>query len=92
MGREKYKPEKIIMMLREAEVKLSQGEKTGLVCRDLGISTNTFYRWRKEFGGMQPNQAKKLKDLEKENGRLKKLVADLSLDKQILEEAAKLNF
>lgn len=92
MGREKYKPEKIIMMLREAEVKLSQGEKIGKVCRDLGISANTFYRWRKEFGGMQPNQAKRLKELEKENSRLKKLVADLSLDKQILEEAAKLNF
>jgi len=92
MGRIKYKPEKIITMLREAEVKLSQGANVKLVCRDLGVSTNTFYRWRKEFGGMQPNQAKKLKELEKENSRLKKLVADLSLDKQILEEANKLNF
>ena len=92
MGREKYKPEKIIMMLREAEVKLSQGLKTGPVCRDLGISSNTFYRWRKEFGGMQPSQAKKLKGLEQENSRLKRLVADLSLDNQILKEVAEGKF
>ena len=92
MGRIKYSPEKIIGMLREAEVKLGQGIKTGQVCRDLGISSNTYYRWRKEFGGMQPDQAKRLKGLEKENSRLKRLVADLSLDKQILEEASKLNF
>ena len=63
MGRLKYSPEKIIGMLGEAEVKLSQGMKPGQVCRDLGISTNTYYRWRKEYGGMQPNQAKELKGL-----------------------------
>jgi|TARA_B100001971_G_C18139744_1_gene509713 transposase-like protein len=92
MGRLNYKPEKIIGMLREAEVKMSQGMRTGQVCRDLGISANTFYRWRKEYGGMQPDQAKKLKGLEQENSRLKKLVADLSLDNQILKGVAEGKF
>lgn len=86
MGRLKYSPEKIIGMLREAEVKLSQGGKAIQVCRDLGITTNTYYRWRKEYGGMQPSQAKELKGLKIENSRLKKLVADISLDNQILKE------
>ena len=92
MGRKRYKPEQIIQMLREAEVQFGKGLKSGQICRDLGISENTFYRWRKEYGGMQPNQARKLKRLEKENARLKKLVADLSLDNAILKEANQGNF
>jgi transposase-like protein len=76
-------------MLREAEIKLAGGKTTGEVCRELGISEQSYYRWRKEYGGMQVSQAKKLKDLERENARLKKLVAEQSLDKAILEEALK---
>jgi len=88
MPRKRYAPEQIISKLREAEVLLSKGQTTGLVCRKIGISEQTYYRWRKEYGGLRTDQAKRLKDLEKENGRLKKLVADLSLDNQILKEAA----
>ena len=88
MGRVRYKPEKIIMMLREAEVELGKGSSTPQACRKLGISANTFYRWRKEYGGMEPKQARWLKEVELENSRLKKLVADLSLDNQILKEVA----
>ncbi len=79
-------------MLREAEIKLAGGKKIGEVCRELGISEQSYYRWRKEYGGMQVSQAKKLKDLERENGRLKKLVADQALDKAILEEALRGNY
>ncbi len=92
MRRKHYKPEQIILMLREAEVQLGKGVNSYQICRDLGISENTFYRWRKEYGGMQPNQARKLKRLEQENARLKKLVADLSLDNAILKEANQGNF
>ena len=92
MSRKRYKPEQIILMLREAEVQLGKGLKSSQICRDLGISENTFYRWRKEYGGMQPNQARKLKRLEQENARLKKLVADLCLDNAILKEANQGNF
>ena len=74
-------------MLREAEIKLAGGKKIGEVCRELRISEQSYYRWRKEYGGMQVSQAKKLKDLERENARLKRLVADQALDKAILEEA-----
>jgi transposase-like protein len=81
MGRRHFKPEQIIHMLREAEI--------NEVCRELGISEQSYYRWRKEYGGMQVSQAKKLKDLERENVRLKKLVAEQALDKAILEEALK---
>jgi transposase-like protein len=87
MGRRHFKPEQIIHMLREAEIKLAGGKTTGEVCRELGISEQSYYRWRKEYGGMQVSQAKKLKDLERENVRLKKLVAEQALDKAILEEA-----
>ena len=80
------------MMLREAEVEIGKGANTSQVCRKLGISSNTFYRWRKEYGGMQPNQARKLKRLEQENAQLKKLVAELSLDNAILKEANQGNF
>ena len=78
--------------LREAEVLISQGNTIGQASRQLGITEQTYYRWRKLYGGMQVSQAKKLKELENENNRLKKLVADLSLDKAILKEAAKGNF
>ena len=92
MARKRFKPEEIIHKLREAEVKLAAGSTTPEVCRSLGISEQTYYRWRKEYGGMQVSQAKKLKDLEQENARLKKLVADQALDKAILEEALKGNY
>ena len=87
MKRKRYSPEQIIAMLREAEVRISQGMAVGEVSRQLGISEPTYYRWRKEYGGLKTTQAKKLKGLEKENTRLKKAVADLTLDKLILQEA-----
>jgi transposase-like protein len=85
-------PEQIVRKLREAEVLISQGNTIGETSRQLGITEQTYYRWRKLYGGMQVSQAKRLKELENENTRLKKLVADLSLDKAILKEAAKGNF
>ena len=92
MSRKRYTPEQIIGLLREAEVRLSQGEKVGVICRGLGISEQSYYRWRREYGGLKVDQAKRLKDLEKENTRLRKAVSDLTLDKQILKEAAEGNF
>jgi putative transposase len=92
MGRNTYQPEQIIAKLREAEVLLSKGQTVSEVVRHLGITEQTYYRWRKAYGGMQVNQALKLKELERENSQLKKLVADLSLDNAILKEAAKGNF
>lgn len=92
MGRKIYSPEKIVRKLREAEVLISQGNTIAQASRLLGITEQTYYRWRKQYGGMQISQAKRLKELESENARLKKLVADLSLDKAILKEAAKGNF
>ena len=92
MGRRHFKPEQIIHMLREAEIKLAGGKTIDEVSRELGISERSDYRWRKEFGGMQVSQAKKLKDLERENARLKRLVADQALDKAILEEALRGNY
>jgi transposase-like protein len=92
MARKRFKPEQIIHMLREAEVRLASGSTVGEVCRALGISEQSYYRWRKEYGGMHVSQARKLKDLERENARLKKLVADQALDKAILEEALKGNY
>jgi transposase-like protein len=79
-------PEQIITKLREAEVHLSQGKTIAQACKAIEVSEQTYYRWRKEYGGMTISQAKQLKDLEKENARLKKLVADLSLDNAILKE------
>ena len=87
MSRKRYSPEEIIHKLREAEVLLSQGQTVGEAARQLGIAEQTYYRWRKEYGGMDKSQARRLKALERENTRLKKLVADLALDKSILEEA-----
>jgi putative transposase len=92
MVKKGYTPEQIINKLREAEILLSQGETIAIVSRKIGVSAHTYYRWRKEYGGLRVDQAKKLKTLEKENARLKKLVADLSLDNAILKEAAEGNF
>jgi len=87
MPKRGYKAEQIIGMLREAEVLNAQGQSIGQICRGMGISQNTYYRWRKEYGGLKISQAKRLKELEKENVRLRKAVSDLSLDKVILTEA-----
>ena len=87
MSRKTYKPEQIIGMLREAEVRLSQGATVGEVCRGFGVSEQSYYRWRREYGGMEVNQAQRLKELERENGRLRQAVSDLMLDKMILNEA-----
>ena len=88
----RFTPEQIISELREAEVLLAQREKTGVVCKRIAVTEQTYYRWRKEYGGLRLDQAKRFKALEKENARLKKLVADLSLDNQILKEASSGNF
>ena len=88
MPRKIFNPEQIINRLRTAEVELSQGRTVVQVCKKIGITEQTYYRWRKEYGGMRTEQVKRLKDLEKENARLKKLVADLSLDNEILKEVA----
>ena len=84
--RRRYSPEQIITKLREAEVFLSQGQTIAQACKAIEISEQTYYRWRKEYGGMNIPQAKQFNELEKENARLKKLVADLSLDNAILKE------
>lgn len=86
MGRKRFQPEEIISKLREAEVLLAKGDTVGQVVRRLGVTEQTYYRWRKEYGGLTVDQAKKLKYMENENARLKKLVADLSLDNAILKE------
>ena len=92
MGRKRHTPEQIITALREAEVGLGRGKSVKLISRELGITEQTYYRWRREYGGMKVSQARRLKELEGENGRLKRAVADLTLDKLILEEAAEGNF
>ena len=92
MSRRRHTPEQIITALRQAEVSLANGMTIAMVSRDLGISEQTYYRWRREFGGMKVDQARRLKELEQENGRLKRAVANLTVDKLILEEAAKGNF
>ena len=91
MPKKSKTPEEIINKLREAEIMLSQGTTVGEVCRKIGVTDVTYYRWRKEYGGMRVEQAHRLKELEQENSRLKKLVADLSLDNAILKEAARGN-
>ena len=88
MPRKRTTPEQIFSKLREAEVLLSQGQTVAHVSKQLGVSEQTYYRWRKEYGGMRTSQVRRLKDLEKENVRLKKLVADLALDNAILKEAS----
>ena len=80
MARKRYSAEQIIRKLREAEVELAKGAKMAAVCKKLGVTQNTYYRWRKEYGGLRVDQAKRLRELEQENARLKKLVADKELD------------
>jgi len=92
MAKKNYTPEQVINKLREAEIHINQGIPIAETSRKIGVTEQTYYRWRKEYGGLRIEQAKKLKNLEKENARLKKLVVDLSLDKAILKEAAEGNF
>ncbi len=92
MSRKRYSTEQIIQKLRQAEVEFSKGRSVGEVAKQLGITDQTYYRWRKEYGGLKTDQAKRLKELERENARLKKVVADLALDKAILKEAANPNW
>ena len=88
----RHTPEQIIAKLREAEIEISQGHPVPVACRKIGVTEQTYYRWRKEYGGLKVSQAKRLKELERENARLKRLVADLSLDKVMLKEVARGNF
>ena len=92
MVRKGYTAEQIINKLREVELLVSQGSTIGMASKKIGVTEQTYYRWRKEYGGMRIKQAKRLKELEKENSRLKKLVADLSLDNAILKEVSRGNF
>ncbi len=91
MVRKSYTPEQIIGRLREVEILLNQGANVGEACRKIGVTEQTYYRWRKEYGGMRIEQAKRLKELEQENSRLKRVVADLALDNAILKEATRGN-
>lgn len=91
MGR-KHKPEEIIGKLREAEIVLAQGGTVLDACRRLGVTEQTYYRWRKEYGGLKVDQARRMKDLERENARLRQAVSELTLDKVILQEAARGNY
>ncbi len=88
----KNKPEQIVTVLRQIEVPMANGKTALQACKEAGIHTQTYYRWRKEYGGLKRERAKRLKELEKENARLKRLVAELSLEKQVLREVAQGNF
>mgnify|MGYP001815756571 FL=1 len=92
MSRKRFKPEEIVNKLREADVLLSQGKTVPQACKQIGVTDQTYYRWRREYGGMKTDQAKRLKELERENTRLKRLLADAELDKAILRDAASPNF
>jgi putative transposase len=92
MPMKKYKPEQIVTLLRQVEVELANGKTTPQACKEAEITAQTYYRWRKEFGGLKLDQAKRLKELERENAKLKRLVAELSLEKQILKDVAERNF
>jgi transposase-like protein len=92
MSTKRFKPEQIVNLLRQIEVEIANGKTTPQACRDAQITVQTYYRWRKEFGGLKLDQAKRLKELEKENSRLKRLVAELSLEKQVLREVAQGNY
>ena len=92
MPRKQRSVEEIISKLREAEVALAQGETLAQACRRIGVSDHTFYRWRREYGGLKVDQAKRLRDMEGENVRLRRAVADLTVDNQVLKEAARGNF
>ncbi len=91
MSTKRYKPEQVVNLLRQIEVETANGKTTPQACRDAQITVQTYYRWRKEFGGLKLDQAKRLKELEKENSRLKRLVAELSLEKQVLRDVAQGN-
>jgi putative transposase len=91
MAKKGFTPEQIINKLREAEVLSSQGATIAAISKKIGVTDHTYYRWRKEYGGMRVDQARRLKELEQENSRLKRLVADLSLDNAILKEASRGN-
>ena len=92
MARKHYTAEQIITKLREAEVLQAKGQSIAEACRQISVSEQTYYRWRRQYGGLQIDQAKRVKDLEQENGRLKRLVADLSMDNAILKEASRKNW
>ena len=92
MARKRYSAEEIVNKLREAEVLVAQGMAVKQMCRQIGVTDQTYYKWRREYGGLKTDQAKRFKDLEKENARLKKLVAELSLDKQMLQDIASGDF
>ena len=92
MTNKTFTPEQVVAKLRQIEVLISQGKGISLACKDAGISDVSYYRWRKEYGGLQIDQAKRLKELERENARLKRVVADLSLEKAMLKELASGNF
>ncbi|EAQ34199.1 ISDet3, transposase orfA [Nitrobacter sp. Nb-311A] len=92
MPQKKHKPEEIVAKLRQVDVLLSQGRSVGEAVRSIGVTQFTYYRWRKEFGGLKRDQVQRLKELEKENGRLRKAVSDLTLEKLVLKEAASGNF
>ncbi len=92
MARNRHTVEQIIHKLREAEIALSQGQTVSAACKQIEVTPQTYYRWRKEYGGLRTDQAKRFRELERENGRLKKLVADQALDNAILKEAASGNF
>ena len=92
MPMRRYKPEQIVTLLRQIEVAIANGKTTPQACKEAEITAQTYYRWRKEYGGLKLDQAKRLKELEKENGKLKRLVAELSLEKQILKDVAEGNF
>jgi len=92
MARKRHTPEEIIGKLREAEVLISQGRSVAEAARAIGVTEQSYYRWRKEYGGLKMDQARRLKELERENARLRRAVADLTLDKMILAEAARGNF
>jgi len=92
MPMRRYKPEQIVNLLRQIEVGIANGKSTPQACKEAEITQQTYYRWRKEYGGLKLDQAKRLKDLEKENSKLKRLVAELSLEKQILKDVAEGNF
>ena len=92
MGKKRHTTEEIVNKLRQADVELAKGQTIAGACKLIGITDQTYFRWRKEYGGLKVDQAKRLKELEQENGKLKRLVAELSLDKQILQDVTRGNF
>ena len=92
MARKRYTPEQVVNLLRQIEVGVANGKRTDQACRDAGIVEQTYYRWRREYGGMKVDQARRLKELEQENTKLKRLVSELSLEKLVLKDIASGNF